>query len=136
MGMQYPLMLSTVAAGFPSPADSEISQHLSFDELLIQHPTSSFFVRATGNSLIEAGIFEGDILVVDRQLQPKTGQLIIAALNGELTAKYLGQTPTGAPELRPANKNFKPIAVTTASEFEVWGVVTGVVRQLYKPTTG
>lgn len=132
--MRYPLMLSKVAAGFPSPADSEISTELSFDELLIQHPASSFFVRAIGNSLIEAGIFEGDILVVDKQLQAKTGQLIIAAINGELTAKYLAQTPTGAPELRPANKNLKPIAITSETEFEVWGVVTGVVRQLLKPT--
>lgn len=133
--MQYPLLLSTVAAGFPSPADSEIATQLSFDELLIQHPASSFFVKTIGNSLIEAGIFEGDILVVDRQLQAKTGQLVIAALNGELTAKYLAQTPTGAPELRPANKNLKPLSIGAETEFEVWGVVTGVVRQLYKPTT-
>lgn len=132
--MQYPLMLSKVAAGFPSPADSEITTQLSFDELLIQHPASSFFVKTIGNSLIEAGIFEGDILVVDRQLQAKTGQLVIAALNGELTAKYLAQTPTGAPELRPANKNLKPISIGAETEFEIWGVVTGVVRQLYKPS--
>jgi DNA polymerase V len=127
-------MLSKVAAGFPSPADSEITHELSFDELLIQHPASSFFVRTIGNSLIEAGIFEGDILVVDKQLQAKNGQLVIAAVNGELTAKYLAQTSSGAPELRPANKTLKPITITAETECEVWGVVTGVVRQLLKPT--
>ncbi len=132
--MRYPLMVSKVAAGFPSPADSEIATELSFDELLIKHPVSSFFVRATGNSLIEAGIFEGDILVVDKQLTAKVGQLVIAVVNGELTAKYLAQTSTGTPELRPANKTLKSIQISGETEFEIWGVVTGVVRQLISLT--
>lgn len=127
----YPLALASVAAGFPGTAEAEnYTQNLSFDDLLVKHQPSTFFVRVAGNSLIEAGIFEQDILVVDRQLKPKTGDLVIAIIQNDFTAKFLSQDSVGQPVLLPANKNYRPITFKPGSDLTIWGVVTGIVRQL------
>lgn len=127
----YPMAGSSISAGFPGTTEAdEYTQNLSFDDLLVRHQPSTFFVRVSGNSLIEAGIFEQDILVVDKQLEAKTGDLVVAVIENEFTAKFLSRTSAGLPVLLPANSKFSPITFELGRNLNIWGVVTGVVRQL------
>lgn len=126
--IRLPLFSSTVAAGFPSPADDYIEGRLSLDEHLIQHRDSTFFVRAKGNSMTGAGIFDGDLLVVDKSLNPKSGDIVIAVVDGDLTVKRLiqrGDTVT----LKPENPKFKEIEFKDGQELVVWGVVTSTTKK-------
>lgn len=123
-----PLFSHKVAAGFPSPADDYIEDRLSLDEHLIQHRDSTFFVRAKGNSMVGAGIFDGDLLVVDKALHPVSGDIVIAVVDGDLTVKRLikrGETFT----LKPENHRFKEIEFKDGQELQVWGVVTSTVKK-------
>ena len=90
---RIPLYCSKVPAGFPSPADDFIEAHLDLNDFLIQHPAATFMVRATGDSMINAGIFSDDILIVDRSITAESGMVVIAAIDGELTVKRLQLTP-------------------------------------------
>jgi DNA polymerase V len=121
-----PLFLAWVAAGFPSPADDHLD--LDLHELPIQHPASTFYVRLAGDSMQGAGLYDGDILVVDRSLEPKHTDIVIAVLNGELTVKRLF-TQGPVVQLRPANHRYPIITVTPDQELLIWGVVTGSIRQ-------
>jgi DNA polymerase V len=124
---RVPLFSHKVAAGFPSPADDYIEGRLSLDEHLIQHKEATFFVRAKGNSMDRAGIFDGDILVVDKSLTPASGDIVIAVVDGDLTVKRLikrGETIT----LQPANKLFQEIEFKDGQELQVWGVVTSAIK--------
>ncbi|BCK87788.1 protein UmuD [Sideroxyarcus emersonii] len=126
--IRLPIFSHKVAAGFPSPADDYIEGRLSLDEHLIQHKDSTFFVRAKGNSMTGAGIFDGDILVVDKSLDPSAGDIVVAVVDGEFTVKYLikqGETVI----LKPANARFKDIEFSDGQELQVWGVVTSTVKQ-------
>ena len=87
--VSIPLLSGKVAAGFPSPADDFVEKSLDLNELMVKHPAATFFARAEGDSMIGAGIYPNDILVVDRSLRPTSGKVIICALNGELTVKRL-----------------------------------------------
>jgi DNA polymerase V len=123
-----PLFSHKVAAGFPSPADDYIEGMLSLDEDLIQHKSATFFVRAKGNSMIGAGIGDGDLLVVDKSLNPASGDIVIAVVDGDLTVKRLlkrGNTVT----LKPENSRFKEIEFNEGQELQVWGVVTSMVKK-------
>ncbi len=125
--IHLPLFSHKVAAGFPSPADDYIEGSLSLDQHLIQHKEATFFVRAKGNSMVDAGIFDGDILVVDKSLTPASGNIVIAVVYGDLTVKRLikrGATIT----LQPENKRFKEIEFKDGQELQVWGVVTSSVK--------
>lgn len=124
---KLPLYQSKVAAGFPSPAENDIEQTLDLNELLIQHPAATFFVRVSGSSMIKAGIHDNDILVVDRSLTPEHGKIIIAVLNGELTVKRLYRTEKKI-ELIAENDAYAPIPITKEMEFQIWGVVTSVIH--------
>lgn len=124
-----PFFLSSVKAGFPSPADDFIERRLDLNEYLIKHPEATFFVRVSGDSMIGAGIFPEDILVVDRSLNAKDNSVIIAALDGELTVKRLKYQGSKT-YLYPENINYKPIQITKDSSFFVWGVVTNVIHKL------
>lgn len=126
--IRLPLFSYSIPAGFPSPADDYIENRLSLDEHLIQHKDSTFFVRAKGNSMVGAGIFDGDILVVDKSLEPSTGDIVVAVIDGEFTVKYLFQEGE-AVILKPANARFKEIALQDGQELQVWGVVTSTVKQ-------
>lgn len=126
-GYRLPLYACAVEAGFPSPADDYIEGKLDLNKHLVKHPTATFFVRATGESMINAGIYAGDILVVDRSLEARHGKIIIAALDGQLTVKRLHQTAKGI-YLMPENDDFKPIPVGEERDLVVWGVVTHVVH--------
>ncbi len=126
--IHVPLFSHKVTAGFPSPADDYIEGRLSLDEHLIQHKDSTFFVRAKGNSMVGAGIFDGNLLVVDKSLTPSSGDIIIAIVDGELTVKRLIKSGDKV-ILRPENSRFKEIELKEGQELQVWGVVTSTVKK-------
>ncbi len=124
-----PLFAEGVAAGFPSPAAGENSEELDLNRLCIRHPAATYFVRARGESMLGAGIADGDILVVDRSERARNGDIIIAAIDGEFTVKRLekhGETV----RLLPENPAFAPIAIHPGMDAEFFGVVTSVVKRL------
>src|SRR2546430_5809411 len=121
------LFLVPVSAGYPSPADDYLDGSLDLNQHLIKHPTATFFVRVAGESMREAGIHSGDVLIVDRALTPSDGSVIIAIVNGELTVKRLAKRK-GKLLLMPENQQYPPLAITENTAFEVWGVVTYVIR--------
>jgi DNA polymerase V len=127
---KLPLYLSPVSAGFPSPAEDFLEGELDLNEYLIRKPAATFHVRAVGDSMVGAGILSGDVLVVDRSIDPQSynGQIVIAILNGELTVKRL-QIDRDSIRLLPENALYSPIEITDCIDFEVWGVVIGVVRK-------
>lgn len=127
-GYKLPLYSSKVRAGFPSPADEFIEAKLDLNELLVKHPAATFFVRVAGDSMINAGINDGDILVVDRGLEPTVGKIVIAAVNGELTVKRLQKDKHGKFLLMPENPDYPPIIVNPESGAHIWGVVTNVIH--------
>ena len=123
-----PLFGSRVRAGFPSPADDHLDTDVDLHAHVVKHPAATFFVRAEGDSMRGDGIHDGDLLVVDRSLEPTPGRVLIVALNGELTVKRLeniGQRPY----LTASNPRFQPIPLM-GQEAQVWGVVTHVVHAL------
>jgi len=122
-----PLFASPVSAGFPSPADDYIERHLDLNELLIKHPTATFFVRVEGLSMINAGIKNGDILIVDKSLQPSNNNVVIAVLNGEFLVKTLHKRGNQT-WLLAENPKYQPILITSETNFEIWGVVTSVIH--------
>jgi DNA polymerase V len=126
---KLPLFSSTVAAGFASPADDHLERELDLNEYLIAHPSETFFVRAKGDSMQQAGIFDKDLLIVDRSLTPKHNDIVIAAVTGELTVKRL-VVKLGQPWLYPANPNYKPIAIKEGSELYIWGVVVHAIHKI------
>ncbi len=123
-----PLLLSGVAAGFPSPADDYIDQRLDLNELLIHHPAATFFIRVAGDSMIGAGIHHDDILVVDRSLTATHGKIVIAILDGELTVKRLHKSAKSC-RLEAENPDYPALTMQEGSECEIWGVVTSVIHQ-------
>lgn len=123
--LRLPFFGSAVQAGFPSPADDYVARSLSLNELLIQHPAATYFCRASGNSLIKLGIFDGDILIVDRALQAADGDLVIAAVDGELTCKILDKHGR---RLLSANPDYPPIDIPDDGEAVIEGVVINSIR--------
>jgi DNA polymerase V len=121
--------LSSVPAGFPSPADDYKANKLDLDDLVIHNPQATYYVRVRGNSMKHAGIADGDIVVVDRSLDATHNAIIVAILNGRFTLKRL-YDKDGARYLVPANRLYKPIRVTPGMEFQVWGVVTYCIHRV------
>ena len=117
-----------VPAGFPSPADDHAEKRLDLNEYLIDQSESTFFVRIKGDSMIDAGILDNDIVIVDRSKSAAINDIVLASIDGEFTVKVLAKNSEG-PYLMPANKEYKPIHIKSDSEFEIWGVVTGCVRK-------
>jgi DNA polymerase V len=126
-GYHLPLYSSKVQAGFPSPADDFMEGKLDLNQYLIKRPAATFLVRATGDSMINAGIHEGDLLVVDRSLTPLDGKVVIAAVDGYLTVKRLG-IRKDAMWLFPENDKYPPIEVNPEADNYIWGVVTNVIH--------
>jgi DNA polymerase V len=122
-----PLYSSKVSAGFPSPAEDYIAERLNLNEYLIKHPASTFLVRATGNSMINAGIHENDILIVDRSITPIAGKIIIVAIDGQLTVKRL-QKRNDKFLLLAENPDYPPIEIHESQETYIWGVVIQVIH--------
>ena len=125
--LSVPLVSANVAAGFPSPADDYLDHPLDFNELLIAHPAATFAVRVAGDSMKGAGIFPGDIAVVDRSLTAADGSLILGILDGDFTLKRY-RCRSGRTWLEPDNPAYQPILITEHTQFEVWGVVRHTIR--------
>lgn len=125
--IKFPIrMLGTVEAGFPSPAEEELADTMSLDDLLIQNHEATFLLRVSGDSMIEAGIMPGDMVIVNKGQTPKSGDIVIAEVDGEWTMKYLRKRGDVV-ALIPANAKYKPIK--PKNELKIAGVVTAVVRK-------
>ena len=124
-----PIFLGRLPAGFPSPADDYLEGKLDLNRHLIKHPAATFFVRVTGDSMIGAGIHSGDLLVVDRSLEPADKHVVVAVLDGELTVKRLFKQ-NGILRLLPENLSYQPIEISSQQTIEIWGVVTSVIHSL------
>lgn len=123
------LFSSSVPAGFPSPADDHVENQLDLNEHFIRNPSATFCVRAIGESMTGAGIYPGDILIVDRSREAVHGSIVIAVVDGELTVKRLHKKD-GELALNPENPEYQPIHINEAMELIIWGVVSGVTRKL------
>ena len=124
-----PVFTARVSAGFPSPAADYEEGRLDLNKHLIKNPPATFFVRVTGDSMEGAGIHDGDLLIVDRSLEPISGRVVIAVVDGELTIKRL-RIQRGKYTLEPENENYPITKISKDMEFEVWGVVTNVIHPL------
>lgn len=126
---EYPLFLNKVQAGFPSPADDHVDKMISLDRHLVKNPAATFFLKVTGDSMIEASILPGDLMIVDRSIEARHGKIVIASVNNELTVKRLYHK-NGEIKLIPENKKYSPIIIENEAELKIWGVVTNVIHQV------
>ena len=124
---KLPLFISKVRAGFPSPADDYLDKRLDLNEYLIKHPAATFFVRVKGESMIKAGIHSGDILIVDRSIDPKDKKIVVAVVNGEFTVKRVCKRQDKL-YLCSENDDYEPIEINEDMDFEIWGVVLHVIH--------
>lgn len=122
-----PLMGSDLSAGFPSPAQDYVEEELDLNKYMIHHPTATYFMRVAGDSMHACGIYDGDIVVVDRALSPKHNKIIVAALNGELLIKRL-LVKNFRYILHPENTNYPDIIIDESDDFSIWGVVTFAIH--------
>ena len=122
------LLKNTVCAGFPSPAEDLGAQRIDLTTLLVTHTQATYFLKASGHSMVEAGIFDGDIMVVDRAIKPRHGHIVVAVVDGDFTVKRLYQR-AGRVKLRAANVTFPEIVPKEGQTIEVWGVVTATIKR-------
>lgn len=127
--LRLPLASSTVAAGFPSPADDYIDVGIDLNEVLIRHPSSTFFLRVSGDSMTGAGIQHGDLLVVDRSLEAQPGHIVVAVLDGSFTLKRL-MRHDGQLRLEAANSAYPPLELHQCGDVQIWGVAIHVIHSL------
>jgi SOS regulatory protein LexA len=120
-------LLGSVAAGFPSPAEEELLDTLSLDEFLVEKPEATFMLKVTGDSMSEAGIYPDDLVLVERGVEPKTNDIVVAQVDGEWTMKYFVKDDGGV-RLEPANRKYRPIRPQRS--MEIGGVVRTVIRKL------
>ena len=118
----------SVYAGFPSPAEDHLDLDLDLNEHLIKHPAATFYVYARGNSMINAGIYDGDLMIVDRSLDPALRSIVIAVIDGEFTVKRISRINKRL-YLIPDNNDYEPIKITSDMNFEIWGVVTHTIHK-------
>ncbi len=126
--VETPLFSSQPSAGFPAPGDDLVEKPLDLNDLLISNPTATFFVRVAGDSMEGAGIFDGDVLVVDRSVEAVDRKIVVAAIFGELVVKRLSKT-ISATKLLSENDAYEPIVINDVDDVYIWGVVVGSVRQ-------
>lgn len=124
-----PLFTSHVPCGFPSPADDYVETTLDLNELVIAHPEATFYARVSGDSMINAAICDGDILVIDRARKARQNSIVLALLNEEFTVKRL-QKQGATILLIPENPAYEPIRITDEMDFQIWGVVTYCIHRL------
>lgn len=120
---------SGISAGFPSPADDFKEYRLSLDDELIKNKEATFFARVSGQSMINAGLDDNDLLVIDRSLEPEHNKIAVCFLDGEFTVKRL-KVEKGIVWLQPENDNYKPIRITEENNFVIWGIVTTVIKKV------
>jgi DNA polymerase V len=122
------LLNDKVCAGFPSPAEDLGAKRIDLAELLIKHSQATYFLRASGHSMVEAGIFDKDLLVVDRAIKPRHNHIVVAVVDGDFTVKHLYQR-AGRIKLKSANPTYPDIVPKDGQTIEVWGVVTATIKQ-------
>ena len=131
--VELPYADAGVRAGFPSPAQDYITESIDLNRELIHHVETTFYARVAGDSMNGAGIYDGDIVVIDKALEAKDGDYIVAYVDGEFTLKRFKRDPRGqCAWLMPANPKYEPIKVTADNDFMVWGVVTSIIRKLHR----
>lgn len=128
-GLKQPLIEGGIAAGFPSPADDFAEVRISLDESLVKNRAATFYARVSGESMVDAGLDDGDLLVIDRSLEPKDNKIAVCFIDGEFTVKRLALRGEQL-FLLPENKNYKPIEVTPENNLLVWGIVTYVIKKV------
>lgn len=131
VGTALPFAGTSLQCGFPSPAEDFMVTRLDLYDRLVDHPQATFFFRSTGHSMVDAGIDDGDLLVVDRALKPVNHDIVVAIVDGEFTVKYL-QLRSGRLRLKAANATFPDIIPRDGQTVEVWGVVTACVKEFRK----
>jgi DNA polymerase V len=128
-GLKQPIIEGGISAGFPSPADDFKEIRISLDENLVRNKEATFYARVSGESMMGAGLDDGDLLVIDRSLEPKDGKIAVCFIDGEFTVKRL-KISVGVLYLMPANTRYKPIAVNEENTLLIWGVVTYVIKAM------
>ena len=118
-----------ISAGFPSPAEDFKQERLSLDEELIKNKEATFFARVSGQSMIDAGLGDNDLLIIDRSLEPEHNKIAVCFLDGEFTVKRLRVESDGV-WLQPENDNYKPIKITQDNQFVIWGIVVNVIKSV------
>ena len=116
-----------VSAGFPSPANDFKELRISLDKVVVKNEAATFYARVVGQSMIDAGIDDGDLIVIDKSLEPKDGKIAVCFIDGEFTVKRL-KVRKGVVWLVPENKNYKPLKISDESELIIWGIVTHVLK--------
>ncbi len=129
-GFKLPLYTSHVPAGQPAYADDHIDGHISLNSLLVQRPADTFLLKVTGDSMVGARIFDGDILVVDRKAEAKNGKIVVANVGGQPTVKTFRRDKSGKITLMPENPAYKPIPIASSDDFAVLGSVIGIIRSI------
>lgn len=124
---EIPLISLGISAGFPSPADDFLDLNIDLNKHLIKNPSTTFFGRVSGSSMIEAGISDGDLLIIDKSIEPKSGQIAVCFIDGEFTIKRI-KKEKDCIWLLPENKDYKPIRVTEENDFLIWGVVINSIK--------
>lgn len=127
--LRLPWFSYRVPAGFPSPAEDYAEGKLDLNQYIVEHEAATFYVRVQGHSMVDAGILDGDVIAVDRAIEPRHGDVVLAVIDGELTVKEFWKKK-GQVRLLPRNPDFEPIELQDGQELTIWGVVTGVVRKL------
>ena len=130
--ISIPLFSTAISAGFPSPADDHLEAHLDLNRYLIGQPTATFFMRFEGEPMIESGLYQGDLLIVDRSISPVDGKIVVAAINGDLVVRRLHSNGKSV-KLLAENPNCPIICISQDSEFQIWGVITYVIRAMHRP---
>ncbi|MDE6135375.1 MAG: translesion error-prone DNA polymerase V autoproteolytic subunit [Muribaculaceae bacterium] len=130
--VSLPFADAGIQAGFPTPAQDYITETIDLNREIVRHPAATFYGRVAGKSMIDEGIEPGDLLVIDRSLEPTDGDLAVCCLDGEFTLKRIRLRP-GAVWLIPSNEEFDPILVTPDRQFEIWGVVTHTIKNNRRP---
>jgi len=127
--LELPFADEGVRAGFPSPAQDFMAESIDLNKDLIHNTESTFYARATGNSLQDAGVHEGDILVVDKSIEAHNGDMAVCCVNGEFTLKFI-EIHSEYWLLRPANPEYHSIKISPEDDFTVWGIVTYVIHKV------
>ena len=117
------MYITSINAGFPSPAEDHVDVSLNLNDYLVKHPSSTFYIYVKGDSMIGSGIYDGDLMVVDRSLEPKSNNVVVAVIDGEFTVKKIYKNKNQI-YLLPDNKNYKPIHIKEGMDFQVWGIIT------------
>ncbi len=127
--MVFPIYSTKVQAGYPAPAEDIPAEKFDLATHLIPNPAATFFVRVAGDSMTGAGIFSNDLLIVDKSIEPKSGDVVVAVVNGEFTVKRF-MVKNKKIELRPENSKFATIKVAGDEELKIWGVVKNVIHSV------